>query len=236
MENEISNQNTEEAVSIQVEDTTSEPVKEILNKELPLTKFFNQLSEQISRKISASEIIIFAAAFATLPLVDLVAKAFGSLGTAVQLLYAIIPAGAFGLGYWFSKGKVRPFSLFLHSLAAISLIMAVMALVPMIPGIATILTVPGSIAIGMPILAIVFILAAAKIPNTGASYIFATITTIIIFFLSVSQLITIPCNNAMIEGATGAQSICSVTVYAQNLIIPIALVALGLLTFKKEVK
>lgn len=226
MENEISNQETEVA--------EANPVMEELQKDLPVTNFMNKLSDQISRNINASEIIIFAAAFATLPLVDFMAKAFGSLGTTVQMFYAIIPAAAFGLGYWFSRDQMRPISLFLHSLAAISLIMAVVALIPMIPGVATYITAPGSIAIGMPILAIIFILVSAKVPNTGASYIFATIATIIIFFLSIAQLFAIPCNNAMISGAANAQAICTATPYIQNTLIPVAILILGMLTFKKS--
>lgn len=232
MENE---KNTEEAKeALVVEETTIEVIEETFTKDLPSTKFFNQLDEQISRRITSADIILFAAAFATLPLVDFIAKAFGALGAATQILYAIVPAAAFGLGYWFSRNGVRAISTFLHSLAAIALVMATVSLLPMIPIISTYITGPGTIAVGMPILAVIFIFAAARVPNTGSSYIFATIATIIIFFLSVAQLLAIPCNNAIISGSTNAQSICTATPYVQNILIPAAIFALGYLAFKRN--
>ncbi len=234
MENDINN--TEEQIvekeqpAIAPETTTNTLTKDITT----ISKITNHLSEQITRTVTSADIIMFAAAFATLPLVDFVAKAFGSLGAATQALYAIIPATAFGLGYWFSRNGQRPVSIFLHSLAAISLIMATISLLPVIPNVAKVLTGPGIVAIGMPILAIIFIFVAAKVPNTGASYIFATIATVILFFLSVAQLLAIPCNNALISGATNAQTICEATPYIQNTLIPVAIFILGWYAFKKN--
>lgn len=226
MENEMNNQQ-------EVPETT-QPIAEKLTKDLPITRFTRELSQQITREVTAAEIIIFAAAFATLPLVDFVAKSFGALGAVTQALYGVVPAAAFALGYWFSRDGLRPIGVFLHSLAAITLIMAAVALIPMIPGVATFLTGPGSIALGMPILAIVFMWTAARIPNTGASYIFATIAAIIIFFLSAAQLLAIPCNNAMIGGSDKAQLICTATPYIQNTLIPVAIFILGYFAFTKK--
>lgn len=228
------NEEVKEAVPVVEAAEVADTVTETLTKELPITKFTNELTAQLTRKVVPAEIIMFAAAFATLPLVDFVAKSFGALGAATQVLYAIIPAAAFGLGYWFSRGGVRPVSSFLHSLAAIALMMAVVSLLPMIPGISTLLTGAGTIAVGMPILAIIFIMVAARVPNTGASYIFATIATIIIFFLSIAQLLAIPCNNAIISGSESAQTICTATPYIQNILIPIAIFIVGLFAFKKN--
>lgn len=214
--------------------TETSSVAESLTKDLPVTRITSEFAAQISREVTAAEIILFAAAFATLPLLDFVAKAFGSLGSATQALYAIVPAAAFGLGYWFSRDKVNAIGVFLHSMAAIALLMAAIALLPMIPGMQSVLTGPGTIALGMPILTFIFLYAAARVPNTGASYLFASIAAIMIFFLSAAQLLGIPCNNALIGGSDKAALICSATPYVQNTLIPVAIFILGYFTFQTK--
>lgn len=214
--------------------TETSSVAESLNKELPITRITKEFATQITREVTAAEIILFAAAFATLPLMDFIAKAFGSLGSATQVLYAVVPAAAFALGYWFSKDKVTAVGVFLHSMAAIALLMAAIALLPMIPGMQLVLTGPGTIAIGMPILTFIFLYAAARVPNTGASYVFASIAAIMIFFLSAAQLLGIPCNNALLNGSANASAICSATPYIQNTLIPVAIFLLGFFTFQTK--
>lgn len=214
--------------------TETSTVAETLNKELAITRITKEFAAQITREVTAAEIILFAAAFATLPLMDFIAKAFGSLGNATQALYAIVPAAAFGLGYWFSKDKVTAVGVFLHSIAAIALLMAAIALLPMISGVQSVLTGPGTIALGMPILTFIFLYAAARVPNTGASYVFASIAAMMIFFLSAAQLLGIPCNNAIISGSDKAAAICQATPYVQNTLIPVAIFILGYFTFQTK--
>lgn len=226
MENEIQTPRDE------VTETSS--VAASLNKELAITRITKEFGTQIAREVTAAEIILFAAAFATLPLMDFIAKAFGSLGSATQVLYAVVPAAAFALGYWFSKDKVTAVGVFLHSIAAIALLMAAIALLPMVPGMQSALTGPGTIALGMPILTFIFLFAAARVPNTGASYVFASIAAMMIFFLSAAQLLGIPCNNALISGSERATQICSATPYVQNTLIPVAIFILGYFTFQSK--
>lgn len=214
--------------------TATSTVAESLNKELAITRITKEFATQITREVTAAEIILFAAAFATLPLIDFLAKAFGSLGSATQALYAIVSATAFGLGYWFSKDRTNAVGIFLHSIAAIALLMEVISLLPMIPGIQAVLTGPGTIALGMPILTFIFLYAAVRVPNTGASYIFASIAAIMIFFLSAAQLLGIPCNNAIISGSAKAAAICQATPYVQNALIPVAIFILGYFTFQSK--
>jgi hypothetical protein len=214
--------------------TETSDVAESLQKELPITRITREFGAQLTREVTASEIIFFAAAFATLPLIDFLAKAFGSLGNTTQALYAVVSAAAFALGYWFSRDKMTAVGIFLHSLAAIALLMEVISLLPMVPGIMSVLTGPGTIALGMPILMVVFLFAAARVPNTGSSYIFASIAAIMIFFLSSAQLLGIPCNNAIISGSEKAAQICSATPYVQNTLIPVAIFILGYFTFQTK--
>lgn len=240
MENESNNTNEEIVSQVEQPETATEQITETLTKDISfISKFTNNLGEQISRKISPTEIIMFAAAFATLPAILLATNYLGSVGTSIKAIYALVaalPIISFAIAYWSGKNSVNPVSIFFHSLTSILLLTVVTLILPAIPGVSALVAENGLTAIAMPILAILFIFMTAKIKNSGSAYIFATIATIILFFYAIIQFLIIPCSQATAAMSPNAESICRATPFIQGTLIPVVIFVLGFFTWKSDKK
>jgi hypothetical protein len=201
-----------------------------------ITSFLTNMAKHLTHSVTTGELILFIAAVSLIPLFFYEMMTYQILGQSAILIGATLPVIFFAIGFYFNRESERAIGIFFHSAAAVGLIMAAVLLIPALGAFNSMLLGYDGVAVGMPLLTLLFLFAAARLPNTGASYLLAAAASIVIFFYSTATLVTMPCITETYGGNPEASAYCKITPVLANVFLPLALYVLGYFTYTKRNK
>lgn len=200
------------------------------------SNFFADMARRLTHSITTGELILFIAAIALIPIFLYEMNTPEILGSHAIWVAGSLPFIFFAIATYFNKDEARPIGIFFHSAAAIGLIMGATVLLPMIGTLNPALMGFDGTAVGMPLLTILFLFIAARVPNTGASYLLGATSAIIMFFYQTAALVTLPCVTETYGGNPQASAYCQVTPVLANIFLPLAFYILGYFAYTKRAK